>query len=158
MATFKFKVVILCLCLTVIAGCKSPVISQKTESVNLDEFSEVVEDVEVKMYQDIVADYNELTLDEMEEMLLQSDGTQLYYFYFGRATCLYCRKFVIENTDLIEDTENFYYINTENLTEDQNESLNEYGIEVVPSILSATDSKDIQLVGIDEFVDSKVQK
>lgn len=133
-------------------------ISQKSESVNLDDFSEMVEDVEVKMYQDIVADYNELTLDEMEGLLLKSDGTQTHYFYFGRAACLYCRKFVIENTDLIENTKNFHYINTQNLTEDQNERLNEYGIDFVPAILSATDSKDILLVEIDEFINSKVQK
>ena len=153
MDIFKLtRIVPVCAILLTIAGCSLLKESQDSGGKNLDTFSEIVEDVERDMYQDLVSAYDTITIEEMEEILDLSDGTQRYYFYFGRTTCLYCRKFVIENAEPLDNAQNFYYIDTESFQQNEKSILSEYGIEVVPTILSATSNGSIEKLDIEEFI------
>lgn len=68
------------------------------------------------------------------------------------STCLYCRKFVIENAEPLDNVQNFYYIDTESFQQNEKSILSEYGIEVVPTILSATSNGSIEKLDIEEFI------
>lgn len=123
----------------------------------VDSASNVIEDIvaqaEIQMYEDGVADFEEIGLGEIPSILDAADDNQSYYFYFGRTTCLYCRKFVIENERDLQKVPNFYYIDTEKLPDTESESLKEYGISTVPAILKSTDSLNLELQDIYEFED-----
>lgn len=46
---------------------------------------------------------------------------------------------------------NFYYIDTEKLSDTESDSLEEYGITTVPAILKATTSSNLELQDLYEF-------
>lgn len=145
------KIITICLILLTITGCG---VLDKTPDItngDLNEFAEIVEDTEIKMYEDIIVDFNEMSITEIDETLKSSDGATQYYFYFGRTTCLYCRKFIIENVDPLKNLQHFFYINTEDFAEDESSILSNYGIELIPAILTATNSEDIKSIDIEEF-------
>ncbi len=147
------KVIGLCLVLAILSGCDVTDIQHDSNNNNLNDFTAMVEDVEIKMYEDIVADYTSLSLDEMEQMLQLPGDDQQKYFYFGRTTCLYCRKFILENAKPIESVPNFYYINTELLSDSEKSGLTKYRIDLIPTILTGTNLENIEQVDIDVFVD-----
>lgn len=153
MITYKLNKSILCfLILFTLTGCNTFEKSQNAAtSNNVNEISEIVEDVEIKMYEDIMVNFEEIPIVEIEKTLEASTETQ-YYFYFGRTTCLYCRKFVIEYSKLLKKVDNFFYIDTENFSESESSIMKNYGIEHVPAILSATSNDNMELIDIEEFI------
>lgn len=147
------KILALGLVLLTLTGCVGINESDSPEPKNLDEFSEIVEEVEIKMYEDIVENYTTLSLSEMEKLLESAEQEQPYYFYFGRTTCVYCRKFIIENTVPIESVANFYYLDTATFSDEEKDRLSDYGIEHIPAILTASNSENIEIVELDSFTE-----
>lgn len=147
------KILALGLVLLTLTGCVGINESDSPEPKNLDEFSEIVEEVEIKMYEDIVENYTTLSLSEMEKLLKSAEQEQTYYFYFGRTTCVYCRKFIIENAVPIESVANFYYLDTATFSDEEKDRLSDYGIEHIPAILTASNSENIEIVEIDSFTE-----
>ena len=145
------KILVLGLVLLTLTGCVGITEPDSPEPKNLDEFSEVVEEVEIKMYEDIVVNYTTLSLSEMEELLENAEQEQPLYFYFGRTTCVHCRKFIIENAVPIEAVANFYYLDTASFSDEEKDRLSDYGIEHIPAILAASNSENIEIVEIDSF-------
>lgn len=153
MITYKLnKSILCCLILFTLTGCSTFEKSQNAAtSNNVNEISEIVEDVEIKMYEDIMVNFEEMPIVEIEKTLESSTETQ-YYFYFGRTTCLYCRKFIIEYSEPLKEVDNFFYIDTEDFSENESSIMKNYGIEHVPAILSATSNDNIELIDIEEFI------
>lgn len=162
----KTKVILLCMLFATITGCsnsenhmqtKVPNNSQSTKIENTqvdsseDVLNEIVEEAEKEMYEQIVSGYNKMPITKIDDLLTTSASNQNYYFYFGRTTCLYCRKFVIENEESIKDIDNFYYVDTEGFSEEESKLLEDYDIKTVPAILHATTSTDIKLMDIEKF-------
>lgn len=114
-------------------------------------FWKIVTKAEIEMYKDGVSGFHEISLDDISTILKSVEDDQPYYFYFGRTTCLYCRKFVIENERDLQNMPNFYYIDTEKLSDTESVSLEEYGITTVPAILKATTSSNLELQDLYEF-------
>lgn len=143
------------ICLTLLTLISCDVLDKTSDITNgdLNDFAEIVENTEIKMYEEIVVDFSKMSLTEINEILKSSDGTTQYYFYFGRTTCTYCRKFVIENVESLMSIEHFFYIDTEIFSEDESHSMSDYGIELIPAILTATNSENIKLIDIKEFVE-----
>lgn len=139
--------------LVMLSGCDATDIQYSPNSNSLNEFTAMVEEVEIKMYEDIVADYNSLSLNEMEQLLQLPGENQQKYFYFGRTACLYCRKFILENTKPLESVPDFYYIDTELLSDSEKNKLNQYGVDLVPAILTGTNLENIEQIDVDAFVE-----
>ena len=147
------KILALGLILLMLSGCAGINEADRPEPKNLDEFSEIVEEVEIKMYEDIVVNYKSLSLSEMEKLLESAEQEQPHYFYFGRTTCVYCRKFIIENSVPIESVANFYYLDTATFSDEEKDRLSDYGIEHIPAILTASNSENIEIVELDSFTE-----
>lgn len=130
------------------SGCYSKSVQKSADG---DVLEDIVTKAEIEMYKDGVSDFHEISLDDISTILKSVEDDQPYYFYFGRTTCLYCRKFVIENERDLQNMPNFYYIDTEKLSDTESVSLEEYGITTVPAILKATTSSNLELQDLYEF-------
>lgn len=130
------------------SGCYSKSVQKSADG---DVLEDIVTKAEIEMYKDGVSGFHEISLDDISTILKSVEDDQPYYFYFGRTTCLYCRKFVIENERDLQNMPNFYYIDTEKLSDTESVSLEEYGITTVPAILKATTSSNLELQDLYEF-------
>lgn len=128
---FTTWMVMMCL-FALLSACKK-VDNKASSNTGESKFSNVVEDVETRMYEDKISNLEEMTLQDYKSILKNKVILSDEYFYFGRKSCPVCRNFVlsIKNFDSID---NLFYIDTESMTKKDKDELKEMKIEAVPAI------------------------
>lgn len=153
MVSYKkiLPIILIVVSICTISGCNNYEKNTQSSS-DYDTLSNVVESAEELQYEKIVSSFSSISILEIEDMIPQVQNDCIY-FYLGRVSCLYCREFVITNKEFLTDLTNFYYIDTETMSQSEKAWLETYGVEEVPAILKSTYDKDIDLMDIQEFVE-----
>lgn len=146
----SLPIILLVAFICVVSGCGQ----QKLDKNELNEnnLTKIVERAERKQYKQVVSQFQEIPISEIPNTKLLAENEN-FYFYFGRASCLYCREFVIENKELLVNRKNFYYIDTEKMSKEEKQLLNIYGIEEIPVVLKVAYNKEMILVDIEKFIE-----
>lgn len=104
------------------------------------------------MYESIMENDNieNISLAKLGDFLEESTNDKL--IYFGRPTCMYCRKRIIENGKNIADS-NFkiFYIDTDLIPKDEKNILEDCGISEVPSFIQLTGNGNFTKVETADF-------
>lgn len=139
-----------------IVGCTHSKNSEDTNSEDM-HLSKIVEEVEEKEYNQIMLELCEKTIRELEN-IKPTTNSENAYVYFGRATCSYCREFVIKNKELLMERKDFYYVDTEKITKNEKKLLETYGIDEIPAVIEITNSKNMKLVDIEKFIEELIDE
>lgn len=156
MGTYKGRLIIILIILSLSVGLTYNNIKNRTIQEDND-FKKIITKVERKEYRKIVENFTKINMDDIEKITSESKGKEVY-LYFGRETCQYCRSFVIENKELLKGQKDFYYIDTEKLSNNEKKTLKKYGICEVPMLLEASSNTNISEKDIDDFIKEKYEK
>lgn len=152
MTIFNYRnVIVLCLGILTLSGCG--IVDEETGSANnsLDEIIETIEEIDIKIYKEIVDELEEISITEINNIRSNLIGAESYYFYFGRESCPACREFAFKNKDLLNTLEKFYYIDTEDLPVGDREILEYFEITQIPAIIEITITDELIHADIAEF-------
>lgn len=98
---------------------------------------------------------------DTKKFLMKVANSDNFFIYFGRATCPYCRDFVLELKEVAEDNQiNIFYLDTEN-TESNLELQKireEYNVEYVPTLLYMQNGEKASSFSIGEDLASFLKK
>ncbi|OTP12595.1 hypothetical protein A5844_000828 [Enterococcus sp. 10A9_DIV0425] len=125
---------------------------EKKSSAEETAFSNVVTDMEIKLYNEAMRDVNEITLEENLRRDKNMEYQENSYVYFGRATCPICREFV-NSVENISGIENLFYIDTDKMSNTDKEKLSEIGITSIPSILKVDSQGDLRPITTEVFLE-----
>nr|EHU9845296.1 hypothetical protein [Listeria monocytogenes] len=72
--------------------------------------------------------------------------------YFGRSTCIYCRKLIIENEEAIRKSPiKIFYVDTDLLTSEDKKELADFQVTEVPSFIEVNENLEYVKVDLEEF-------
>lgn len=159
MATYK-KFLLLLLLMSLLSACGTSPNGTENKSNNTLNSSEFVNELvqkEIEVYEHVLQSKNikQINLDQVEKIRKTKQSNAL--IYFGRSTCLYCRKVIIENEEAIKQSPyKILYVNTDSLTSEEKNKLTDFQVTEVPSFIEI--SKQLELTKIDtEDFERKIQ-
>ena len=56
------------------------------------------------------------------------------------------------------ERKDFYYVDTEKITKNEKELLETYGVDEIPAVIEITNSKNMKLVDIEEFIEELIDE
>lgn len=111
-------------------------------------------------YEDYVAEFNSLEVDELEKRILEEE--QSIYVYFGTESCSFCQTFTpkLYKASKNSKTTIFYWdVKDSPENEQRNNFLDKYEIEYVPSLLEIYPDTSFKHLEIDDDISvEEIQK
>lgn len=131
-------------------GCAHRNIESPEATSSSNVLSDMIENVEISNYEEILSTVKEISIDETYENFSLKKQSVNGYIYFGRSTCPYCRAFILENKQKIQEWDSFYYVDTDKKSTEGTEMLEEMGVSEVPYIIKVENGATVH-VEIEEF-------
>lgn len=134
-----------------LSGCSNFTRNEKNEREN-DKvvLEDTVIEAENKLYKETVSQIETVSLEKIDDIL--KDEKNRTIIYFGRITCPFCRKFIIENKEVINaNRKKLLYVDTEKLNQEGKKKLNSLEIDEVPTLIQIKDNKLFRKVKIEDF-------
>ncbi|EAF8594511.1 hypothetical protein AX854_15590, partial [Listeria monocytogenes] len=119
MTTYKHFLILLFL-IPILSACNSPSdngTKSSSETLNSSNFEQVIIDKEIGLYEKALESDNveKIDLVKFKDITEPTQNDEL--IYFGRSTCIYCRKLIIENEEAIRKSPiKIFYVDTDLLT------------------------------------------
>lgn len=125
---------------------------ENTGMLDSSNFEQLIIEKEISMYEDLLESDNVEKISLLDLKKLSENITENKLIYFGRPTCMYCRKLFIENGKRFEDSNiKILYVDTDSIPKDEKNTLENYGIEEVPSFIQLTGNGNFEKIETVEF-------
>jgi thioredoxin-related protein len=125
---------------------------KNTETLDSSNIEQLIIEKEISMYEGLLESDNVEKISLLDLKKLSENITENKLIYFGRPTCMYCRKLFIENGKRFEDSNmKILYVDTDRIPKDEKIILENYGIEEVPSFIQMTGNGNFDKVETAEF-------
>lgn len=127
-------------------------VPDNTVTLDSSNFEQLIIKKEISMYESLLENDNVEKISLLELKKLSENITENKLIYFGRPTCMYCRKLFIENGKKFEDSNmKILYVDTDSIQKDEKSTLENYSIEEVPAFIQLTGNGNFDKVEIVEF-------
>lgn len=125
---------------------------ESTGTLDSSNFEQLIIKKEISMYEGFLESDNVEKISLLDLKKISENPTENKLIYFGRPTCMYCRKLIIENGRGIKDSNmRILYVDTDGIPKDDKSTLENYGIEEVPSFIKLTGNGNFDKVETAEF-------
>ncbi|MDR1568321.1 MAG: hypothetical protein LBS33_06560 [Streptococcaceae bacterium] len=154
MATYK-KVLLLLLLTPFISACNTSSTSANHNSahtLNSSKFEKTLAKKKIELYKQVLQNdtVKQINLSQIKKITDTTQNNRL--IYFGRPTCLYCRKVIIENEKAITQSPiKILYVDTDLLTSEEKKKLVDFQVTEVPSFIEVSNHLEFTKVDIEEF-------
>ena len=152
--TYKHFLILLFL-IPILSACNSPSdngTKSSSETLNSSNFEQVIIDKEIGLYEKALESDNveKIDLVKFKDITEPTQNDEL--IYFGRSTCIYCRKLIIENEEAIRKSPiKIFYVDTDLLTSEDKKELADFQVTEVPSFIEVNENLEYVKVDLEEF-------
>lgn len=154
MTTYKHFLILLVL-IPIFLACNSPSdngTKSSSENSSSSNFEQTIIEKEIDLYEKALENDNieKIDLVKFKDITEPTQNNEL--IYFGRATCIYCRKLIIENEEAIKSSPiKIFYVDTDLLTSEDKKELADFQVTEVPSFIEINDNLEYVKVDLEEF-------